>query len=266
MFRGLACWLACASAAACAPDASGLPAERQTVAGQRLWFLTVPVPGAPADDLDRLVAQPMAVTLDRDERVELIGTLSWPGACTLYIRSPVSLSSLEVVRDALERVQLPDGSSMPVFGAAGPPGQAQRGLRTPTPGRLLDGGLGVADLLITLASRPAWLAPQRPADRPRFDQAIRLQAASRPGLIDRFRRCAREAGGNAAGRLPPEETDLRLEPHRMAAYLLLGGPGSAERCRALAEREADRTCRPLAGMPDAERALLGWPLATTLRP
>lgn len=250
-----------ALACACAPQDWGLPIEQQTIAGQRLWYLAVPVAGAEAGALDRLVARPLATALERDERVEFIGGLSRAGAAIVFIRSPVSLSSLEVVHDALARVQLPDGSGLPAFGAAGPPGQALRSLATPSLEQLLDRGLGAADLLTSLASTPTWLTANKPDQRPRFDHAIRIQANSVEELADRLRQCLQAAGPKPGDRLPPADQIMRLEASGVVAYLQLAGPDSKGRCRRLAALAPHLSCRPREQMPDAERALLGWPLA-----
>lgn len=239
------------AACACQPNPAFQAADEATAPGQRLWYLGLKVAKGSAESTDALVAIPLLRALEKDGRVQVIGALTTREWCLIYLRSPVSTSSLQVVEAALGQVRLPNGSGQPAFAAAGPPGPNRRSLNL-GPGAMpwFQEGLG----LLGCAADAARLASDpdrfRLRKRSRFSWALRVEAPDPAAL--KLALAAQHASLGEAKQLPGPETILRLSPKKLAAYLT-GDSGKARPAQA-------RAC---AQMPDGERALLGWPIPAT---
>lgn len=78
--------------------------------------------------MDELVALPFHNVLGQDPAVEVTGSVARVGEVQVYLRAPVTVSSLVAVGAAASRVSLPGGSGRPAFAAAGPPARRDAAL------------------------------------------------------------------------------------------------------------------------------------------
>lgn len=98
----------------------GLPIDRSSSPGERLWYLEIQAAGRSPVELDSLVAQPLMLAFFKDRRAEAVAARSVDEQTMLFIRSPVHVDLTEVASEMLGSVSLPDGCEPPVFGPAGP--------------------------------------------------------------------------------------------------------------------------------------------------